>query len=233
MAKKGITQAEIIAAIADMWELLTDEQRTLVADYLEIKRYKKNQVIYAEGETPSHLLCLLEGKVKIYRDGVGGRSQIMRVIKPVEYFAYRAYFAEESFVTAAAAFEASTVCAIPMDIITRLLEENNKLGMFFIKLLAIDLGISDERTVNLTQKHIRGRLAESLIFLKETYGLEEDGATISIFLSREDLANLSNMTTSNAIRTLSNFASEKLIAIDGRKIKIMNEDELKRISRIG
>lgn len=233
MAKKGITQAEIIAAIADMWELLTDQQRTLLADYLEIRRYKKNQVIYAEGETPSHLLCLLEGKVKIYRDGVGGRSQIMRVIKPVEYFAYRAYFAEESFVTAAAAFEATTVCAIPMAIISLLLKENNKLGMFFIKLLAIDLGISDERTVNLTQKHIRGRLAESLIFLKETYGLEEDGATISIFLSREDLANLSNMTTSNAIRTLSNFASEKLIAIDGRKIKIMNEEELKKISRIG
>ena len=105
--------------------------------------------------------------------------------------------------------------------------------MFFIKQLAIDLGIADERTVNLTQKHIRGRLAESLIFLKETYGLEEDGATISIFLSREDLANLSNMTTSNAIRTLSLFAAERLIAIDGRKIKIIDEEELKKISRIG
>ena len=233
MAKKGITQAEIIAGIADMWELLTEEQRTLVADYLEIKRYKKNQTIYTEGTQPSHLLCLLEGKVKIYRDGVGGRSQIMRVIKPVEYFGYRAYFAEENFVTAAAAFEASTVCTIPMNVITQLVTENNRLAMFFIKLLAIDLGIADERTVNLTQQHIRGRLAESLIFLKETYGLEEDGATISIFLSREDLANLSNMTTSNAIRTLSNFALEKLIAIDGRKIKIIDEEGLKKISRIG
>ena len=233
MAKKGLTQAEIVAGIADMWILLTDEQRSLVADHLEVKKYKKNQVIYSEGETPMHLLCLLEGKVKIYRDGVGGRSQIMRVIKPVEYFAYRAYFAEESFVTAAAAFEASIVCAIPMDIITRLVAENNRLAMFFIKRLSIDLGLSDERTVNLTQKHIRGRLAESLLFLKETYGLEEDGATISIFLSREDLANLSNMTTSNAIRTLSNFASERLIAIDGRKIKIMDEEGLKKISRIG
>lgn len=233
MAKKGLTQAEIVAGIADMWILLTDEQRSLVADHLEVKKYKKNQVIYSEGETPIHLLCLLEGKVKIYRDGVGGRSQIMRVIKPVEYFAYRAYFAEESFVTAAAAFEASIVCAIPMDIITRLVAENNRLAMFFIKRLSIDLGLSDERTVNLTQKHIRGRLAESLLFLKETYGLEEDGATISIFLSREDLANLSNMTTSNAIRTLSNFASERLIAIDGRKIKIMDEEGLKKISRIG
>ena len=233
MAKKDIKQEEIIEAIADMWELLTEEQRNLVADHLEVRRYKKNQQIYVEGETPSHLLCLLEGKVKIYREGVGGRCQIMRVMKPVEYFAYRAWFAEESFVTAAAAFEASIICAIPMSIITQLVAENNKLAMFFIKLLAIDLGISDERTVNLTQKHIRGRLAESLIFLKETYGLEEDGATISIFLSREDLANLSNMTTSNAIRTLSNFASEKLIAIDGRKIKIIDEEELSKISRIG
>jgi len=178
-------------------------------------------------------MCLLEGKVKIYRNGIGGRYQIMRVMKPVEYFAYRAYFAGEKFVTAAAAFEASIVCTIPMDIINQLVKDNNKLAMFFIKLLAIDLGVSDERTVNLTQKHIRGRLAESLLFLKETYGLEEDGATISIFLSREDLANLSNMTTSNAIRTLSNFASERLIAIDGRKIKIIDEDNLRKISRIG
>lgn len=233
MAKKEIKQTDIIGAISDMWKLLTEEQRTLIVSHLEVKRYKKNQVIYTEGETPSHLLCLLEGKVKIYREGVGGRCQIMRVIKPVEYFGYRAYFAEESFVTAAAAFEASVVCAIPMSIITKLVEANNKLAMFFIKLLAIDLGISDERTVNLTQKHIRGRLAESLIFLKETYGLEEDGATISIFLSREDLASLSNMTTANAIRTLSIFAAEKLIAIDGRKIKIINEEELNKVSRIG
>lgn len=233
MAKKEIKLEEITAAIDDMWQLLTDDQRGLVAKSIETRRYKKHQVIYAEGETPSHLLCLIEGKVKIYRDGVGGRSQIMRVIKPVEYFGYRAYFAGGSFVTAAAAFENSIICTIPMSIIVRLVEENNRLAMFFIRLLAIDLGISDERTVNLTQKHIRGRLAESLLFLKEAYGLEEDGATISIFLSREDLANLSNMTTSNAIRTLSLFASEKLIAIDGRKIKIINEEELKKISRIG
>ena len=104
---------------------------------------------------------------------------------------------------------------------------------FFIRQLSKDLGIADSRTVNLTQKHIRGRLAESLLFLKDTYGLEEDGCTISIYLSREDLANLSNMTTSNAIRTLSNFAAEKLIIIDGRKIKIVDEEKLKKISKIG
>ena len=233
MVNRDLTIKEIGESISDLWESLSEEQRELVAKDFTIQRFKKNEMIYCEGDMPTHIMCLLSGKVKIFKDGVGGRSQIIRVIKPVEYFAYRAYFANEEFVTAAAAFEPSVIGMIPMDTITRLISENNQLAWFFIQQLSIDLGISDKRTVSLTQKHIRGRLAESLLFLKESYGVEEDGFTLSIYLSREDLANLSNMTTSNAIRTLSNFASEKLIAIDGRKIKLIDEDRLKKISKIG
>ena len=115
----------------------------------------------------------------------------------------------------------------------RFIQSNKDLAWFFIQSLAKLLGMSDERTVNLTQKHIRGRLAESLLYLRDSYGLEEDECTLSIYLSREDLANLSNMTTSNAIRTLSSFASERLVAIDGKKIKLINEEELERISKMG
>ena len=179
------------------------------------------------------LHCLIKGKVKVYKDGIGGRTQIIRVIKPVEYFGYRAYFANQNYVTSASAFEPSTVCLIPIDNIYRWISQNSKLALFFIKMLAVEVGLSDQRTVNLTQKHIRGRLAESLIFLRDNYGLEEDGATLSIYLSREDLANMSNMTTSNAIRTLSAFAQEKIIAIDGKKIKIIDGDCLEKINKIG
>ncbi len=233
MVKTGLSNINIPELITDMWSPLNEEQRGFLSNHFTLQNYKKNEIIYYEGETPTHLMCLLSGKVKIYKDGVGGRSQIIRMIKPVEYFAYRAYFAQEDFVTTAAAVETSTICLIPMSTVTTLVQQNNALAMFFIRQLSIDLGIADERTVNLTQKHIRGRLAESLLFLKESYGLEEDGSTLSIYLSREDLANLSNMTTSNAIRTLSQFASERLITIDGRKIKIIDEEKLKKISKIG
>jgi CRP-like cAMP-binding protein len=54
-----------------------------------------------------------------------------------------------------------------------------------------------------------------------------------IYMSREDLANLSNMTTSNAIRTLSGFVNEKLLIVDGRRIKIINESSLRKISKYG
>ena len=230
MVKMNLSDVNVPELIADMWEPLNEEQREFLANHFTLQNYKKNEVIHCEGETPKYLMCLLNGKVKIYKDGVGGRSQIIRMIKPVEYFGYRAYFAKEDYVTAAAAFEPSLICLIPMSAITTLVAQNNDLALFFIKQLSIDLGIAD---VNLTQKHIRGRLAESLLFLKESYGLEEDGSTLSIYLSREDLANLSNMTTSNAIRTLSQFSTERLITIDGRKIKIIDEEKLKKISKIG
>ena len=228
-----MSDIDISEPLSDMLAPLNNEQKEFLMNNYTIQTYKKNETIYCEGETPTHLMCLLSGKVKIYKDGVGGRSQIIRMIKPVEYFGYRPYFAKTDYVTAASAFEPSLVCQIPMTALMTLLTQNNDLAMFFIKQLSVDLGIADERTVNLTQKHIRGRLAESLLFLKESYGLEEDGSTLSIYLSREDLANLSNMTTSNAIRTLSQFATERLITIDGRKIKIIDEEKLKKISKIG
>jgi CRP-like cAMP-binding protein len=233
MSTKDLDKSKALTKMADILEPLNEKQRALLTDHLTLHVYKRNENIYTEGEIPSQLMCLLTGKVKIFKNGAGGRNQIMRIIKPVEYFAYRAHFAEEEFVTSAAAFETSTIGMIPMSIITKLIQENSCLAWFFIKQLSKDLGIADERTVNLTQKHIRGRLAESLLFLKESYGVEEDGCTLSIYLSREDLANLSNMTTSNAIRTLSNFAAEKVIAIDGRKIKIISEKALMKISQIG
>ena len=231
MIKRDATLNEISESIAELWEPLNEEQRALLTKEFTIQKFKKNETIYCEGERPTHIMCLLSGKVKIYKDGVGGRTQIIRVIKPVEYFAYRAYFAKEDYVTSGAAIEPTQVCFLPMPLVEEHIRRNNDLAFFFIRDLANNLGQSDTRTVNLTQKHIRGRLAESLMVLYDNYGYEPDSTTLNIYLSREDLANLSNMTTSNAIRTLTAFASEHLITVDGRKIKILNE--LRRISKYG
>lgn len=64
----------------------------------------------------------------------------------------------------------------------------------------------------------------------DNYGFEDDGETLNIYMSREDLANLSNMTTSNAIRTLSAFVNEHVIVVDGRRIKILNEPMLRKLA---
>lgn len=233
MIKKSTFDQIISQDMSEMWSALRPEEKRIVTDNFSIHNFKKNQIIYAENEEPEMLWVLLKGKVKMYKSGIGDRVQILRLYRPVQYFGYRAYFAREPYVSSASAFEASTLGSVPMEIVENLIHNNNDLAMFFIHELSRNLGGSDTKIINLTQKHIRGRLADSLLLLADNYGLEDDGATIKIYMSREDLANLSNMTTSNAIRTLTAFVSEKLILVDGRRIKIINEPQLRKISKFG
>lgn len=230
---KAALEKVINEDLHDIWSLLNKDEQRLIVDNFHIHSFKKNQIIYSQTEEAEHLWCLLKGKVKIFKDGMGGRQQIIRLYRPVQYFGFRAYFAKEPHMSSASAFEASTLGAIPMSLVEALINQNKALAWFFIRELAHNLGGSDTRIVNLTQKHIRGRLAEALIVLRDNYGYEDDEATIKIYMSREDLANLSNMTTSNAIRTLTTFANEKLIIVDGRRIKIINEPALRKISKFG
>ncbi|HEX2934027.1 MAG TPA: Crp/Fnr family transcriptional regulator [Bacteroidales bacterium] len=216
-----------------IFSVLNPEQKDILKSGLTAAFYKKGDFIFKEGDKPTGLICLSEGKVKVFKEGVGGREQIVRLAKPIGFIGYRALFAEQNHHASAVAIEDSTVCSVDKDTLYKLIRSNTDLSLSIIKAFATELGFSYFRTVTLTQKHIRGRLAESVLFLKDTYGFEKDEKTLKVYLSREDIANLSNMTTSNAIRTLSAFANEGVIAIDGRKIKILDVGKLERISELG
>lgn len=233
MTKKQSTILKPIGDVLTFWDVLTHDERNFIQNAHSIQHFKKNEVIQSEGDRPTHLMILANGKVKVYKTGSNNRPQIVRMLKPSEHFGFRAIIANELNSTTVIAFEASTVYTINAEDFISILKNNNAFCYRFLEELAFDLAESDARTVNLTQKHIRGRLAEALLILKDNYGLEEDGATLSIYLSREDLANLSNMTTSNAIRTLANFTSEDIITVDGRKIKLIDEERLRKISKLG
>ena len=227
-------QHQVIAElILSTWPDLTEEQLQLIIDNINVKEIKKNCVVYDAGDLPEQLAFIIEGKVKIYKNTPGNRCQILRIAKKGDFFGYRAHLVGEHHSSSASAFENCTLALIPLHVLDRLIRENYNVTMYIIKVLARQLGKSDQRTIDLTQKHLRGRLAECLLLLKERYGVGEDGCTISISRTREDLADMSNMTTSNAIRTLSNFSATNLIATDGRNIKLLNEDELRRISKLG
>ncbi len=232
MYKKGKCE-NCIDAKNSIFSILNDAEREALNKCHVCLSYKKGEIIYKEGDKPTGLICLSEGKVKIFKEGVGGREQIIRLAKPKEFIGYRALFAEDNYISSAMAIEDCTIYVIEKDALIKAIKLNGEFALKIIKSLATELGFSNNRTVTLTQKHIRGRLAESLLFLKETYGYEDDAQTINVYLSREELASLSNMTTSNAIRTLSTFASESVIEISGRKIRVLDAAKLEKISALG
>ncbi len=225
--------------ISDLWELnpiwsvLTESEREWLSERVNVIQLAKNTIIHSEGDKAEHMWTLATGKVRIYKEGVGQRAQIIRLLKAQDLFGFRAVIAGDTYTSYASAFEPCKIFQVEATDFMYLLRKNNRFCFEVMTALARDLAVSEVQTVNLTQKHIRGRLAEALLTIRRNYGLDEDGVTLALRISREDLANMSNMTTSNAIRTLSQFAQEDLIAVDGRHIRILDEDALKKVSRIG
>ena len=120
MAARGKYDKENIAMlIAKLWGGITDDQFDLLKEHLEIKKYKKNEIIYKNEGTPEYALCLIAGKVKIYKEGIGGKSQIIRVIKPIEFFGFRAYFVDEIYKTAAMSLENCIVAQFPLAVLMK------------------------------------------------------------------------------------------------------------------
>ncbi len=209
---------------------LNQKDREAIIHHHTETRIRKGGYLYREGERARGLICLASGKAKIFRMGVAGREQIMKMLNINDLTGFQVLFKENTWPDSAVAIEESIICTIEKQCLLRILRNNPNLSMKINKLLSEELSYSYDKMISLSQKHVRGRLAESLLMLCKIYGYEADGKTINALLSRNDIAHLSNMTTSNAIRTLSNLAAEGNIKIKGRKISIQNIDNLERIS---
>ena len=128
MLKKSSLENILSEGLYEIWALLTPEEKRRLTDNFVIHNFKRNQIIYAEGDDPEYLWCLLSGKVKKFKDGIGGRQQILRVYRPIQYIGFRAYFAKEKYVTSISAFEPSTLGAIPMSLVCELIDNNRQLA---------------------------------------------------------------------------------------------------------
>ena len=87
-----------------------------------------------------------------------------------------------------------------------------------------------DRFFSLTQKQLHGRMADILLCLaNRIYGSYE----FSLAFSRKDLADLTAMSNESAIRILKDFKDDGIIETDGKGIKIVKLDMLKKVSRFG
>lgn len=212
---------------------LNFEELAVLEDKRYQLEYKAGEKIYRAGAKPSGLFCLNQGKVKITKRGVNGSEQIVALKKPVDFIGFRALMGEHNYLSSAIAIEDCTICVIDKIDFFKIISNNSHLAFKIIRLFARELNEMDLRMINLTQKHIRARLADALLLINEVYGTYPENGPLDVSLKRADLAALANMTTANAIRVLASFAKENVIEINRRKIKINNHKALQAISTFG
>jgi len=195
--------------------------------------YQQGELIYKKGGKPSGVLCLSAGKVKIVDSGINGEEQIISLKKPVDFIGLSDLVQDEYHTASAVALEDCFICVIPSKVFFNILHKNGAFSLKVIKHFANRLDLAKRRTEKLTQKHMLARMADTLILLYETFGINQKDKSLKAQLKRSELSALSNMTTSNVSRVLSELSKSKVIKIEQRNIKILQIAKLMNISLRG
>ena len=190
---------------------------------------KKGEPIFEEGEVTNGIYCIKDGVCKLSKLSDNGKDQIVKLVKPGELLGQRSMISDEPANLSAVALEDMEVCFIPRSEVMQFFTQNNQFSMNVIRTICDDLKGADDHMVNMAQKTVRQRLAETLIYLEDTFGKNEDGS-LRIQLSREELAGMIGTATESCIRLLSELNKSEYIELIGKKIKLLDKNKLKRLT---
>lgn len=190
---------------------------------------KKGEPIFEEGEVTNGIYCIKDGVCKLSKLSDNGKDQIVKLVKPGELLGQRSMISDEPANLSAVALEDMEVCFIPRSEVMQFFTQNNQFSMNVMKTICEDLKGADDHMVNMAQKTVRQRLAETLTYLEDTFGKNDDG-TLRIQLSREELAGMIGTATESCIRLLSELNKSEYIELIGKKIKLLDKNKLKRLT---
>jgi CRP-like cAMP-binding protein len=217
--------------LGSIFKYLSSEEVDLINFEKEFRTYKRGEILYQEGTRISGFYCINSGIIKVFKTGFDGKEQIIRFAKSGEIIAYRSVLSNEVACTSAKVIEDCMVCFIPSEILISFVKSNSTFAHELLKLACHELGEANSFITDIAQKTVRERLAEVLLLLANDFGLDNQDF-LQISLTREELANIVGTATESVIRLLSEFKADKLVELNGRKIRIMNQTGLEKISNV-
>ena len=210
------------------FKALSKDELKRISDSKITKTVKKGDNIFEEGEKLNGVFCVRNGVSKLSKISENGKDQIVKIATKGEILGQRSVITEEKTNLSATALNNMEVCYIPKNYLTESINNNVKFTKAILLHMANDLKFADNAIVNMSQKNVKQRIAETLQYLEKNFGTDTEGY-IAITLTREDIANLVGAAKEACIRTLTVFKNEEWIITDGKRIKIKNHKALYKL----
>jgi CRP/FNR family transcriptional regulator, polysaccharide utilization system transcription regulator len=227
----NLSNDEIDIHSVSLFKHLTKDELDKVNLEKTISFHKRGSIVYHEGSRINGAYIILSGILKIFKTGIDGKEQIIRFAKKEEIIGFRSILTGELACTSSKILEDTSLCFVPADTLIYLVKHNGNFSIELMQLMCRELGEANDYITDIAQKTVRERLAEILVHLKDTFGLDKENI-LQISLTREELANIVGTATESVIRLLSEFKNDKLIELNGRKIKLLNLPGLHKLGNL-
>jgi CRP-like cAMP-binding protein len=206
---------------------LNKEELLRIADCKSSYTIKKGEAIFSEGENVNGIFCIKDGVCKLSKLSPNGNDQILKLVTKGELLGQRSMISDEPVNLSAVALEDMEVCFIPKSEIMGFFNQNSQFSMNVMKAICGDLKEADDHLVDMAQKPVKQRLAETLLHLYNSFGTAPDNS-LNIKLSREELAGMVGTATESCIRLLSDLKKAGVIELSGKKIMVPDKNKLIR-----
>jgi CheY-like chemotaxis protein len=201
----------------------------ILSDHKTIKKIRKKDMLYMEGNKPNFLYCILSGKIKTFKSNERGKEYIIDIHKEGDFLGFNAMMEDGKYMESAMAIENSEVALIAMQDFLHVLDSNSEVALKFAKIISKDFSAMEEKLLKLAYDSARKRVAEAIIFVAQKY--REDGKNETSFsLNRENISALSGISPESVSRNLTDFKEEGLIETsNGSIIKVINLKKLEEV----
>ena len=202
-------------------------------DYREIHpmqvNLSKNENLCKQGSKVSYAIYMVSGTAKLFIEGINNHNIILYILKPHSYIGLLSFFETPTYHYSVKPLEDTVACLVDLKFIKELYIQNHNFLISLNKAFGKSVASIMQKIITLNQKNIRGRVADSLLYLSDLHG----SGSFNMLLTRKELGELSAISEENTVRLLSEFRTEGIINVNGKHIEILDKPLLRRISDLG
>jgi CRP/FNR family transcriptional regulator len=190
--------------------------------------FKRGETIFTEGEEADGFYVVVRGRVKIFKLSPEGKEQVLHLVGFQEPFGEVPVFSGGNFPAHAEALEESLLLFFPRAAFVDLMRSDPSLAMNMLALLSGRLRQFAGLIEGLSLKGVPARLASYLIYLSDR---AKDDPYVRLDIPKTLLANVLGTIPETVSRVLGKMASDGLIEVEGRRIRLLDRKRLAALSK--
>ncbi|VAW23666.1 hypothetical protein MNBD_BACTEROID01-1717 [hydrothermal vent metagenome] len=215
---------------SSVFSILPKEDLDILMENKQEISFKPGETILKQNTSSTHVVCIKKGIAKVYIEGVKGRCLILKLISDLDFITGGGIFANHTRHFTVTAITDVECCLINSEQILKLFSKNSEFALEILKHHNYQNNQYLSSLINLTQKYMPGRVADSILYLKNKIFKTN---SFQIPLTRQELSDMSAMTKESYVRILKEFKNSGIIKPNGNSMEILDEDALISISRNG
>lgn len=211
----------------NLYRILCPDKVKTMDDVHHYLKFKRDQFIYMQEDSATHVYMIVSGRVKIGHYLENGDEVVTAILAKGEVFGELAMAGEDKRRDFAQAIESTTICPLTTEELKDLMYENKELSFKILKLIGLRIMKLERKLELLVFKDARTRVIEFLKDAASWKGVKVGFETmIQTQLTHKDIASLTGTSRQTVTTILNDLKEKNLINFNRKQILIRDLENL-------